>query len=125
MLWVAQASVPWTRRGAFSSSSMLDGARLLRSGLVADAAPRWTSLVLVVVPALGVLVGATAGLRGRAMWTTRLTTVVAVTVAFVLFVHNVAGADLSRLGPGGWLTSAGIVSGALGLAWTRGHGDKQ
>lgn len=119
MLWVAQATVPWTRRGAFSSSSMLDGARLLRSGLVDAAAPRWAALLLVLVPTLGVLLGATAALRGTAVWVARMICVSVVTVAYTLFVHNVAGANLTKLGPGGWLTGAGILIGALGLAWTR------
>lgn len=123
MLWVAQAAVPWSRRGAFSSSTMLDGARLLESGLVDAAVPRWAALVLLVVPVLGVLVGATAGLRGRVAWWARLSCVVVVTFGFAIFMQNIAGADLSRLGPGGWLAGAGILIGAVGLLRTRPHGD--
>lgn len=119
MLWVAQAAVPWTRRGAFSSSTMLDGARLLQSGLVDVAVSRWAALLLLVVPFFGVLVGATPGLRGRIAWWARFSCVVVVTVALALFVQNVAGADLSRLGPGGWLAGTGILLGAVGLGLTR------
>jgi hypothetical protein len=119
MLWVAQAAVPWSRRGAFSSSTMLDGARLLHSGLVDAAVPRWAALLLLVVPVVGVVVGATAALRGTPLWVGRLICVAVVTVAFAAFMHNVAGANLSRLGPGGWLAGAGIVLGTLGLIRTR------
>ncbi len=119
MLWVVQAAVPWTRRGPFSSSSMLDGARLFETGVVDEVVPRWASFVLVVVPVLGVFVGATAALRGRALFTARLICVGVVSALFVFFVHNVAGADPTRLGPGAWLTGTGIVLSILTLTRTR------
>ena len=120
MLWVVQAAVPWTRRGVFSSSSMLDGARLVRSGTVGEVVPVWVAGVFLAVPAIGVLVAATAGLDGRAVRVSRFVALLVVTVLFLGFVHNVASADPGRLGPGAWLTVVGIVLGGTGLASIRG-----
>ena len=120
MLWVVQATVPWTRRGLFSSSTMLDGARLVRSGTVGEIVPVWVAGIFVAVPALGVLVAATAGLVGRVVGIVRLVSLLAVTLLFAGFMHNVASADPGRLGPGGWLTVAGIVLGGTGLTSIRG-----
>jgi hypothetical protein len=119
MLWVVQSAVPWTRRGVFSSSSMLDGARLVRSGAVGEVVPVWVAGIFLVVPAVGVLVAATAGLDGRAVRVSRFVALLVVAVLFLGFVHNVASADPGRLGPGGWLTVAGIVLGGIGLASIR------
>jgi hypothetical protein len=99
---------------------MLDGARLVRSGTVGEVVPVWFAGIFLVVPAVGVLVAATAGLDGRAVRVSRCVALVVVTVLFLCFVHNVASADPGRLGPGGWLTVAGIVLGGTGLASIRG-----
>ena len=122
MLWVVQATVPWTRRGAFSSSSMLDGVRLLRSGGVADSAPAGALLALVTVPVLGVLLAATAGARGRAVLAGRIVCVLIVVIFLVGFVQTVASADPERLGPGAWMTCVGVVVGVVGLASALRHG---
>jgi hypothetical protein len=99
---------------------MLDGARLVRSGTVGEVVPVWVAGIFLVVPAVGVLVAATAGLDGRPVRVSRCVALVVVTVLFLGFVHNVASADPGRLGPGGWLTVAGIVLGGTGLASIRG-----
>ena len=113
MFWVAEAAVPWTRRGMFSSSSMLDGASLSR----AASSTRWFPpgpRALLLRPILGVVVGATAVLRA-APWVVRLICVVVVSVRSG-FMHNVASADPARLGTGAWLTVAGIVLGVVVMA---------
>lgn len=120
--WTVQLFLPWTTRGAFSSSSMLDGVRLLRSGVVDAVVPPWAVYALLALPAIGLSVTGVAGLAGP----------VAEMVRFVLGLlgaavvgaagHVLVAYDITRIGPGGWVSLAGaVLAGAAVLAAVRGR----
>ena len=120
--WTVQLFLPWTTRGAFSSSSMLDGVRLLRSGVVDSIVPPWAVYVLLTLPAIGLSVTGIAGLAGPAADLGRVVLGVGGAVVVVLAWDVLAGYAPSRIGPGGWVSTAGtLLAGAAVLAALRGR----
>lgn len=114
--WVVAWFVPWTSRGVLSTSSLEDGARLVRSGSVSGLVPSWVAWALLLGPVSGLVLVASATRDGRIVAAVRYTLVAAMSVAFALSWHAVAQLDVDRLGPGGWLTGTGVLLGLIGLA---------
>lgn len=107
--WTVQLFLPWTSRGAFSSSSMLDGVSLIRSGAVDAVVPGWAAYVLLALPAIGLAMTALAGLGGAAAGLGRVTLAVGGAAAVAAAGHLLVGYQPSRTGPGGWVSAAGAL----------------
>ncbi len=114
--WLVAWFVPWTSRGLLSTSSLEDVARLVRSGSVSALVPGWAAWLLLLGPVSGLVLVATAVHDGQRITAVRCAVLVAMSVAFVASWYAVAQLDVDRLGPGGWLTGAGVAIGLAGLA---------
>jgi hypothetical protein len=121
--WVVAWFVPWTSRGVLSTSSLEDGARLVRSGSMSALVPTWVAWALLLSPVSGLVLVASSTRDGSTVTAVRYTLVAAMFAAFVLSWYAVAELDVDRLGPGGWLTLTGIVLGLIGQAeqWRSTH----
>jgi hypothetical protein len=108
--WVAQLFVPWTSRGTFSTSSMLDAVRLVRSGAIDAMVPAWVAFALLTVPAIGLVVGGSVGLTGAAAEGCRIALAVVASVLCALGFVELTGTDPQGLGAGGWLGLCGAGS---------------
>ena len=117
--WVVAWFVPWTSRGLLSTSSLQDGARLIRSGSVSALVPSWVAWLLLLGPVSGLVVLGSATRDGPAITAARCALLLAMAVAFVMSWYAVAELDVGRLGPGGWLTGTGVALGLAGLAAQR------
>ncbi len=120
--WTVQLFLPWTTRGAFSSSSMLDGVQLLRSGVVDAVVPPWATYALLALPAIGLSVTGVAGLAGPVAEMLRLALGLLGAAVVVAAGHVLVAYDITRIGPGGWVSLAGaVLAGAAVLAAVRGR----
>lgn len=121
--WVVECFLSWTRSGLLAASSMLDAARLIRSGVLGALAPGWVAYALLVLPACGVVLLGTAPVRRRwavrARWLVALVGVLAAGAA----LHVLVGWSPARLGPGGWLAVLGSGLALAGFVLDIGHGD--
>ena len=117
--WLVAWFVPWTSRGLLSTSSLADGARLIRDGSVSALIPSWVGWLLLIGPACGLLVLATFPRVGPVAVSARTLSVASMVAVFVACFHSVAQFDPARLGPGGWLTVGAVVLGLAGLALHR------
>lgn len=120
--WVAQLFVPWTSSGPFAVSSTVDGFRLVRSGAVDSIAPAWTAFALLLLPAVGLALLATASLAGVAGSALRLALGVLGALLVVAAVAVLVSFEISRVGPGGVLTLAGVALVAVGWRLDRSAG---
>lgn len=105
--------VPWTARGAGSTVPTRDLADLVLAGTVAAWAPRWSGLVVYLIPAGGalLLIGTGMGPRvgtGLAALGSLLALVITIVAAWAL-----ARGNRPNVGPGTVLAAGG---GVLGLA---------
>jgi len=120
--WTVQLFLPWTTRGAFASSSMLDGVRLLRSGVIDAVVPAWALYALLALPAIGLSVTGLAGLTGPAAELGRVVLGVAGAILVAVAGQVLVSYEPSRTGPGGWLSLVGaVLVGAAVLASVRGR----
>lgn len=120
--WTVQLFLPWTTRGAFASSSMLDGVRLLRTGVVDAVVPSWGIYLLLALPAIGLSVTGLAGLTGPVADVGRIVLGLAGAVVVAVAWHLLAASQPSRVGPGGWVSAAGaLLAGAAVLVAARGR----
>lgn len=92
----------------FSTSSMLDAVRLIRSGTVDALVPSWAAPVLLAMPCAGLAVAGLAGFGGLLVDAVRVLLALTVAGLFALAFHFLAGADVFRLGYGGWIAALGI-----------------
>jgi hypothetical protein len=122
LLWLAVAGqwllawfVPWTSRGLLSTSSLADGARLIRGGSVSALVPSWAAWVLLVAPACALAVLGSATREGSVVVAIRCVTVLVMAAVFAVAFQAFARLDLTRLGPGGWLTLSGLALGLAGI----------
>lgn len=113
--WVIASFVPWTSRGLLSTSSLQDGSRLIRNGALSAVAPGWLAWVLLGLPLGGLVLLASATRDGGMVTAVRVALVLAVAAAFVALWSVIAEMDITRLGPGAWLTAGGVTLGLLGL----------
>ena len=116
LAWFLASFLPWTSRGLMSTSSLQDGSRLIRTGALSSIAPGWLAWLLLGVPLGGLVVFATATRDGGAVTAIRVALLLAVAAVFVALGYALAEVDVTRLGPGAWLTGGGVVLGGLGLA---------
>lgn len=107
--WTVQLFLPWTTRGAFASSSMLDGVRLVRTGVVDAAVPAWAAYVLLALPAIGLSVTGLAGVSGPLAGAGRVVLAVLGAAVVALAWHVLAAFEPARVGPGGWVSAGGVL----------------
>ena len=88
--WLLAWFVPWTSRGVLSTSSLEDGARLVRSGSLSGLVPTWVAWALLLGPVAGLVLVASSTRDGRTVAAVRYTLVAAMSVAFVLSWNAVA-----------------------------------
>lgn len=120
--WVGSAFLPWTTRGALSSSTPLDAVRLIRTGMLDGAVPAGASAALLGLPAVGVGVMGLAGLGGRAAYAAR---VVLVSIALALLagsLHVLAADRPGRLDGGAWTAVAALGCAVVALVITPSRG---
>lgn len=107
--WTVQLLLSWTSTGLLSSSSQVDGFRVLRSGVVSSVVPGWAAYLLLVLPVVGIALVALAALAGRAAGRMRLGLASLGVVMLASTLYALVSFDPARLGPGGWTASAGAA----------------
>jgi hypothetical protein len=121
--WVVAWFLPWTSRGLLSTSSLRDGAGLVRSGSVSALVPAWAAWTLLLAPACGLVLVGSATRHGGVAFAVRCVVLVVMSAVFAAGWYAVGELDVDRLGPGGWLTALGVLLGLTGLAehWLATH----
>lgn len=121
--WVVAWFLPWTSRGLLSTSSLRDGAGLVRSGSVSALVPAWAAWTLLLAPACGLVLVGSATRHGGVAFALRCVVLVVMSAVFATGWYAVGELDVDRLGPGGWLTALGVLLGLTGLAehWLATH----
>jgi len=117
--WLVQLFLPWTSSGTFSTSTMVDGIRLIRSGEVESVVPGWIAPVLLVLPAAGLGLIAVASLDGVVAALVRVALGAVCLILLGLSVHYLVDSDPGRLGPGGWTAGAGGLATLVALCLDR------
>ena len=113
--WVAQLTVPWTSSETFSLSSFADGVALVRGGGVGEAFSGWQAVALVALPAIGVVLAASAGAGGRVAVVARALLAAAGGVLLWRLAGDLADGDLDRFGDGARCALAGLLVAGLAL----------
>lgn len=112
-LWFVQAFVPWTATGTLSHSSTIDAASLIRSGAVGSLAPSVAGWLLMVLPAVGLALFATAFTHDRYTRAFRILSAVVAVTTTALLTHYLAHFQITNFGPGAllaWLGCAACVA---------------
>jgi hypothetical protein len=117
--WVVAMLVPWFRAGVTASTTPLEVAELLRSGVL--GVPPVTGYAVVVLPGIALLLLGIAPLRGRGAMALRVLLWLAGTAAGLLLVLFLASLSAHTFGWGAALVTAGCLLGgaALGCATVR------
>lgn len=121
-MWFLQALVPWTAAGSLSRSSTIEAASLIRSGAVASLAPAAAGWLLVALPAIGVIVGATAFTQHRAVRYFRGSALIFAVIVSAVLTHYLTDFETSNFGPGAllaWLGCATFLTTVAASALTR------
>lgn len=112
VLWFVQAFVPWTASGTLSHSSTIDAASLIRSGAVGSLAPSIAGWLLLVLPALGLALFASAISHAPATRAFRIVSAVIGLAITAALTHYLTHFQISNFGPGAllaWLGCAACV----------------
>lgn len=117
--WMVAAYVPWYGAGVPGSTTLLDVARLLRTGVL--GVPPLTGYAVLLQPVLGLVLLGLAPLRGATAMALRALLWLAGTVVGLGLVVVLGQLASFVVGPGAVLTVLGCVLGgtALGLATVR------
>ncbi|WP_134766620.1 hypothetical protein [Nocardioides sp. 1609] len=117
--WVAAMWVPWFRHGVAAGTSPLDGAELLRTGVL-DLPPA-LGLVLLPLPLCALVLLGIAPLRGVGAMVARVLLWLASTAGAVVLVVLVGSVSAWTFGPGAILVVVACLLGcvALGFATVR------
>ncbi|MCX6397346.1 MAG: hypothetical protein NTV23_12730 [Propionibacteriales bacterium] len=115
-LWFVQAVVPWTATGSLSHSSTIDASALIRSGDVGSLAPTFAGWLLLMLPAVGLVLCASAFSMHRVTQAFRVLAAVAALAVSVALTHYLTGFRITDFGPGALLAWLGCVTGTSLLA---------
>jgi hypothetical protein len=117
--WVVAMLVPWFRAGVAASTTPLEVAELLRTGVL--GVPPVTGYAVLVLPGIALLLLGSAPLRGGAVMALRVVLWLVGTAAGLLLVVFLGNLSAHTFGAGAVLVVLGCVLGgaALGCATVR------
>lgn len=117
-LWFVQAFVPWTGTGTLSHSSTIDASSLIRSGAVSSLAPSIAGWLLMVLPAVGLVLFATAFRHDRLTRSFRIVSAVIGTIITAAVTHYLAHFQINNFGPGALLAWLGCAACVINIVAT-------